>query len=123
MATLFPYPFISTYSATKAFTKVFTKSLRTELRGSGVKVCSIYFGAVATSLYKLPPHLVKLAINLGVMIPSQKAAKIALKMMFKGRSGWTPGIVNKIAIAITRLIPSSLISKIDKFATRKRNLK
>lgn len=123
MATLFPYPFISTYSATKSYTKVFTKALRTELKGTGVKVSSIYFGAVATKLYVLPPHLEKLAIRLGVMLPSQKAVRTALKMMFRGRSGWTPGVVNKIAIAITRLIPSSLIHRIDRFATKKWNLK
>ncbi|MBR5610755.1 MAG: SDR family NAD(P)-dependent oxidoreductase [Bacteroidales bacterium] len=122
LAAEFQYPFISLYAATKSFTKVFTRALRTELKGSGVVASSIYFGAVSTPLYNLSDNLRKLAINLGVMITPQKASRVALKMLFKGRSGKTPGLINKIALFVAMILPHSLVAMIDKFVTRKWNL-
>lgn len=119
LAAVFPYPFISLYSATKSFTKVFTRALRTELKGSGVVASSIYFGAVSTPLYNLSDKLRRLAINLGVMITPAKASGIALKMLFKGKSGKTPGLINKFAALLAMILPHCLIASIDKFVTRK----
>ena len=82
---------------------------------------SVYFGAVSTPLYNLSDNLRKLAINLGVMITPQKAVRIALKMLFKGRSGKTPGLVNKFAALLAKVLPHTLISWIDKFVTKKWN--
>lgn len=123
MAAWLPYPFISLYSATKAFTKVFTRSLRTELWNTGVYASSIYFGAVSTNLYNLSPKLRKLAIGLSVMLPPEKAASKALKMMFKGRSGKMPGFLNLLFIPLLQIIPPRLISRIEKAVTKKWNLK
>ncbi|MBO7249420.1 MAG: SDR family NAD(P)-dependent oxidoreductase [Bacteroidales bacterium] len=122
LAAEFKYPFISLYAATKSFTKVFTRALRTELKGSGVVASSIYFGAVSTPLYNLSDSLRKLAINLGVMITPQKASKIALKMLFKGRSGKTPGLINKIALLVAKVLPHPVVAMIDKYVTKKWNL-
>jgi short-subunit dehydrogenase len=121
LAAVFPYPFITLYAATKSFTKVFTRALRTELKGSGVVASSIYFGAVSTPLYNLSDNLRRLAINLGVMITPQKAVRLALRMLFSGKSGWTPGLVNKFAAILARILPHTLISWIDKFVTKKWN--
>lgn len=123
LAAWLPYPFISTYAATKAYTKAFSRALRTELRGSGVSVSSIYFGAVSTNLYKLSPSLRKLAINLSVMLTSESAAKKALRLMFRRGSGSVPGFINKFFLCIVPLIPHCLISKIEKWASKKWNLK
>lgn len=123
MAAWLPYPFVSMYSATKSFTKVFTRSLRTELWNTGVYVSSIYFGAVSTNLYKLPPKLLKIAMALSVMISPEKAASQALKMMFRGRSGRIPGLLNKIFIPLLIIIPNRLISMIEKKVTKKWDLK
>lgn len=121
LAAVFPYPFISLYAATKSFNKVFTRALRTELKGSGVVASTIYFGAVSTPLYNLSDKLRRLALNLGVMITPQKASRIALKMLFKGKSGKTPGLVNKIAHLLALILPHSLVAVIDKFVTKKWN--
>lgn len=123
LAAWFPYPFLTMYASTKAFVKVFTRALRTECSKTGVKVASIYFGAVDTPLFKLSPSLRKLARNIGVMITPQKAASMALKMLFKGRSGKIPGFVNKLAYVATPLLRPSLIAAIDRWATRRWNLK
>lgn len=122
LAAWYPYPFISTYSATKAFTKVLTRALRTEYWNTGVYISTIYFGAVSTNLYNLSPKLRKIAISLSVMLPPEKATAMALKMMFRGHSGRIPGFLNVISIPITALLPHRLVSKIEKKVTRRWNL-
>lgn len=123
MAASFPYPFISLYAATKSFTKVFTRALRTELIGSGVVVSAIYFGAVSTPLYTLSEKWRNLAIRLGIMITPQKASRIALKMLFAGKSGKTPGLFNKIIVPVSKMLPHRLIGAIDRFVTKHWNFK
>lgn len=118
LAAWFAFPFITTYSSTKAFTKVFTRALRTECAGSGVKVASIYFGAVDTPLYNLSPGKRKLARAIGVMITPKKAAHRALKMLFGGFTGWMPGLINKIAYIVTPLLRPSIVAPIDRAVTK-----
>ncbi len=123
LAAWFPFPFISTYASTKAFIKVFTRALRTECMRSGVKVSSIYFGAVDTALVGLSPKLAKLARNLQVMITPQSAARKAVKMMFAGRTGRIPGVINKIAYVVAPLLRPSIVGFIDRKVTKHWNLK
>lgn len=123
LAAWFPYPFISTYSATKAFTKVFTRAIRTEYWNTGVYISTIYFGAVSTNLYDLSSKWRKIAIALSVMLPPEKAVHMALKMMFRGRTGRIPGVLNVLSIPITAMLPHRLISRIEKKVTTKWNFK
>ncbi len=123
LAAWFPFPFISTYSSTKSFIKVFTRVLRTECMKTGVKVSSIYFGAVDTALVGLPPHLAKLARNLGVMITPQAAARKAVNSMFAGRTGAIPGVVNKIARVVAPILRPSIVGAIERKVTKHWNLK
>ncbi len=123
LAAWFPFPFISTYSSTKSFIKVFTRALRTECMKSGVKVSSVYFGAVDTALVGLPPHLAKLARNLQVMITPQTAARKALNAMFKGKTGLIPGVINKIARIVAPILRPSIIGAVERKVTKHWNLK
>lgn len=123
LAAWFPFPFLTTYASTKSFVRIFTRALRTECKGSGVKVASIYFGAVDTPLFNLSPSLRKLARRLGVMISPEKAAKTALNMMFKGRSGKIPGFVNKLAFVVAPLLRPTIVAPIDRWVTKRWNYK
>ena len=119
LAAWLPFPFISTYCATKSYNRQLTRALRTEYWKTGVKIATIYFGAVDTPLYKLSDGKRKLARCLGVMITPQKAVRKALRMLFAGRSGWMPGLVNKIAYVVCPLLPRPLVSWIDRTVSRK----
>ncbi len=123
LAAWFPFPFLTTYASTKSFVRIFTRALRTECRRTGVKVCSIYFGAVDTPLVGLSPRLSRIARGIGVMITPQAAARRALRMMFRGRSGRIPGLVNKIAWLAAPLIRPWIIGPLDHAVTKKFNLK
>lgn len=118
-----PYPFISIYSATKAFNRCFTRALRSEYRSSGVEVATVYFGAVDTPLYKLSPSRRSLMRKLGVMITPGEAACKALDMLFAGRSGLMPGLVNKLAYLFCPVIlPRPVVVLIDKIITKRLKL-
>lgn len=117
------FPFISTYAGTKAYLRQFTGSLRTEYRGTGVQVAAIYFGAVDTPLYNLSPRWRTWLRRLGIMISPQRAARRAMRMLFAGRSGAVPGLVNKLAIVLCPLLPQPLVAAIDRAVTRKLDAK
>lgn len=123
LAAWFPFPFLTTYASTKSFIRIFTRALRTECQKTGVKVCSIYFGAVDTPLIGLPPKLSRLARHIGVMIRPETAAKKALDMMFRGRSGRIPGFVNKIGWLFAPLIRPWIFGPIERKVTKKWNLR
>jgi len=107
----FPYSLLTTYSSTKAYTKVFTNALRMECRGTGVNVATIFFGAVDTPLLPLSDKIRKWAKRLHVMITPDRAVRIALKMLFKGRSGRMPGFMNRFFNVIIRpILPKSFIA-------------
>ena len=123
LAAWFPFPFLTTYASTKSFTRIFTRALRTECQRTGVKVCSIYFGAVDTPLVGLTPRLSRIARHIGVMIRPETAACKALNMMFRGRSGRIPGLVNKIAWLVAPLLRPCIIGPVERKVTAKWNLK
>lgn len=119
LAAWFPFPFISTYSATKSYNRILTNALRTEYYGSGVNIATIYFGAVDTPLFNLKPSLRRLARRLGVMITPEKAARVALRMLFSGRSGRVPGLMNHIGRFVCVLLPRPLVAWIDRKVSKK----
>lgn len=115
LAAWLQYPVISIYSASKVFIKSFTRSLRCELYGSGVKVTTAYFGAVDTPLYPLSQKYRKIARRLGIMISAEKASKVALKALFKGKANVMPGFINRLFRPILPIIPKRVLN----FAFRK----
>lgn len=112
LAAWMPWPAIGMYANTKRFIKAFSRSLRAECRGTGVSVTTAYFGAVDTPLYPLKPSLRKLAVRIAVMIPPEKAAKKALRAMFKGRKQLMPGAVNHIFLPLIAVMPDWIINPV-----------
>ena len=53
VAATYPYPGGNVYGATKAFVRQFTLGLRSDLHGTGVRVCSIEPGMVETEFTKV----------------------------------------------------------------------
>ena len=123
LAAWFPFPFLTTYASTKSFTRIFTRALRTECQKTGVNVSAIYFGAVDTPLLGLPPKYSRLARRLGIMIRPETAARKAMNMMFRGRSGRIPGLINKIGWLFAPLIRPWIFGPIERKVTRHWNLK
>jgi uncharacterized protein len=89
-----PLPYESVYAATKAFVRSFSAALRTELRGTGVKLLNVDPGPVATEWqavagYRDPNSTMGVPGKIG---PEQVVAE-ALEAFDRGRGSIVPGRV------------------------------
>lgn len=106
MSCWMPMPGLALYASTKAFLRVFSRSLALELRDSGVKVMVAAPGGIATTLFGLPPNLMRLAVGLGVVARPDKFADRAVKRLLKGRQQYINGLLNRIAIVAVGCTPA-----------------
>lgn len=105
------WPVIGMYGCTKRFVKGYSRELRLECHHSPVSITTAIFGAVDTPLLKdlIFTRFNKLMYALGVMIKPEKATQLALKAMFRSKSTFIPGIINKITILMCPLVPSCFL--------------
>lgn len=104
-----PYPGIGLYASTKRYLKNFSRALRAELSDYHVSVTVVCPGAVCTNLYNLSDRLKKLATRLGIMMLPEKLAEKGIQAMFKRKGMLIPGLINKIALPLIRIIPVNVI--------------
>ena len=106
------YPGINVYGATKCYLKHFSRGLHTELRDYGVNVTAVCPGAVDTDLYNLNGKRRRLLVRLGIMLPPEKLARRAIHALFRGKAVLVPGLLNRLLLALTPLIPHSVIRRV-----------
>lgn len=114
ISSVMPYPGISLYGPSKTYTRFFTKALRSEMKIYGVNVTCLIPGATATALYDPKRVNISLAKRLGVMHEPEFVAAKAVNALLKNKAEITPGVMNKIVVALMPLIPSWLIYQIHK---------
>ena len=103
-----PTPTYSTYSAGKAYVRDFTEALAYELRGSGVKVCSLCPGGTITEFHLAAGH--ELPKIFKTTFQTAKAcAHIGLYALFNGRRNIVSGIFNAISMWLLRFVPRRAI--------------
>ena len=117
-----PYPTISLYGATKVYLKSFAQSLWYEFRPYGVKVTTVYPGAVDTPLYKLDDKYRRLFRRLGLMLSPEQLAKSGLRAMFRGSRSCIPGLFAKFVAAVCYLLPAHALLPVLKIPAIKRLL-
>ena len=110
LAAWIPWPGLGMYASTKRFVKDFSRALRVECQGTGVSVTNAYFGAVDTPLFNLKPSYRRLARNLRIMIPAEKAVEKALRAMFRRRKGIMPGVLNHIFKPVVTILPDPVLA-------------
>ncbi len=104
------WPVIGMYGCTKRFVKGYSRALRIESMGTGVSVTTAIFGAVDTPmLSSLSTRLRKLMLRLGFMVSPEKAARLALKAMFRGKATMIPALSDRIVIMLSPLLPNVLL--------------
>lgn len=102
-----PSPYVSAYSATKAYVMLFGEALDFELKGTNVSVTTLYPGATRTEFFEVSDTKVNSIIENSMQSASQ-VAEIALNAMFKRQRSIVPGMMNKITAFITQLLPRKL---------------
>lgn len=108
MTAQLPTPGITIYSATKAYLKSFSKSMYFEMRPYGVGVTTVLPAAVATSLYRLKPSLMKLGISTGLVRTPHSLVRRALRGMLHRRQVVKPGLMNYCLPVLIKLLPNWL---------------
>ena len=108
VAAFLPGPGMAVYYATKAFVVSFSAAIGEELRASGVSVTALCPGWTATDFQS------RAGIDAPVtaLMPAMSAMAVAedgYAGMMAGRRRVTPGLFNKVAVAILPYIPNSLL--------------
>lgn len=105
MSCWMPMPGIAMYSATKAYIRTFSRALHYELKDSGVSVTVACPGGIATDLFGLPDNLKRLAVRLGVLDTPESFTRKALRRMFRRRSQYINGWLNRFSIFFVGVMP------------------
>lgn len=114
-----PLPYESVYAATKAFVRSFSAALRTELRGTGVKLLNVDPGPVATEWqavagYRDPDSTMGVPGKIG---PEQVVAE-ALRAFDRGRGSIVPGRVIRWFLRLNAPAPTPLKLRVVERAYR-----
>lgn len=104
-----PSPFVSAYSATKAYVMLFGEGLDFELKGTNVSVTTLYPGATRTEFFEVSDTRISSIIE-NSMTSAEQVANIALNAMFKRQRTIVPGIMNKLTAFLAHLMPRKLVT-------------
>ena len=107
MSGVYPMPYFALYSATKSALVSFFSSLRSELKGSGVKITTVLPGGVYTR-----PDIVKdiegqgLWGKMSAKTPEYIAQK-SLQAVRRNRKKLIPGFWNKFLATVPKIVPQN----------------
>jgi short-subunit dehydrogenase len=103
-------PFLSLYSATKAFVRFFSRGLNRELKGSTVTITCVSPGATDTNFNDVAQLGTKARDLAGkVMMKPATVAKIAVEAMYAGKTEVITGFINKLGAFMAWLLPKKLV--------------
>lgn len=105
------WPVIGMYASTKRFVKDYSRILRIECCDSPISITTAIFGAVDTPLSNVPPVSTyrKTLLKLGFMITPEKAARLALKAMFRRKGILIPTFSDRMVILFCHLMPTFVL--------------
>ena len=114
-----PLPYFATYAATKAFVVSFTEALWVELRGSGVHAMSVCPGPVDTGFFEATGNdNARKIVPKGTMVTAEVIVDASLRGLRSRSSLVTPGAVNSISSAVSRMLPGKWVALLVANATR-----
>lgn len=106
-----PIPFMSVYSASKAFVLNFSEALWSENKDLGVKILAVCPGPTESKFYDradFPDSAT--GVNKMTMASSEKVVKESLKALDKNQSNAVVGgFTNQIIVNLPRLVPRDLL--------------
>jgi short-subunit dehydrogenase len=109
VAAFTPGPFMSTYSATKAFVLTFTEGIAAELRGTGVQVLCVCPGFTRTEFQRKAEVDVS-GIPSFAWMSAEQVADQAVRAVGRGPV-LVNGAMNNLMTAALRFVPRGLVSR------------
>jgi short-subunit dehydrogenase len=112
-----PVPFQSVYAACKAFLLSFSSALENELKETGVTVTVFCPGATQTEFRSRAGIRQKRADS---GMTAESAARIAYLETMRGKHVVVPGLINRIFVLLTQLMPDAVVPGFVRFINRQR---
>jgi len=109
-----PLPKFSIYTGSKHYVRVFTNLLWHETRGTNIRVSALHPGGTLSEFQVLCGQQVKKSAMKG-MLTAEQVAEIAYPAILKGKRVIVPGIVNKLAILMGKLLPFPWSIRVTEF--------
>ena len=112
MAAFSPFPYKTTYAASKSFVSNFSKSLAQELKDSHVKVSVLHPGPIMTNS-DATVRIIKLGANgsRGLM-PARKLAQIGISGVQRGKLTIVPGMGNIVNWLMLTKLPQMVVLRV-----------
>lgn len=117
MASLLPVPYQSAYAGSKAFVTHFSQSLRQELRNENMSVTVFAPGGIDTEMTR--GSQLRYFENTIFLQDVTSCATDAINAMRTRRALFVPGVLNRIQLFFSRLVPRNLVASIAQVAYRK----
>ncbi len=103
-----PGPFVSAYVASKFAVRGFSASLRQELLGSGIEVCTVLPAAIDTPLYEHSPNYSGLEIKpIPPLYPPEKVAKVICRVLVRPDDEVFAGGAGPVFSAVHKVMPET----------------
>jgi short-subunit dehydrogenase len=99
-----PLPRFSVYTGSKHYVRIFTNLLNYEYRGSNIQVTALHPGGTLSEFPELVGQRVKKFAQKTMMTPEQVAEK-AYPAILKGKRVIVPGVINKTAVLMGKILP------------------
>lgn len=105
-----PGPYISTYSASKAFLYAFSQALRVELADRGVTVTALMPGPTDTPIWERG-DMEDTAIAKMADADAADVAKAGIEAMLAGDDHVVPGLLNRASMAASNVLPDTTMAR------------
>lgn len=113
LLSFLPFPYYSTYSATKAFVLAYTETIAAELEGTGVVVTALCPGTVETPFHTNAMRKTN-AMKANKPMPAYDVATAGVELFLKGRGKKIVGFMNWFLSNLPRVTPDFIMMKIKK---------
>jgi short-subunit dehydrogenase len=97
-------PRFAVYSATKSYVRVFSEILRYELQGTNISVSCLCPGGTETEFASTNNQVLH-ERGRGAIMTAEAVARAGLEGLFRGKPIVVPGLVNKMAAFLPRIVP------------------
>jgi short-subunit dehydrogenase len=104
-----PIPYQATYAATKAFVLSFSRALAYETMYTGVHVCTLAPGTVATTLHEKAGAEYSRYVRFLPTNTAEDIARIGYRNFKRGRKLTVTGWFNRLGILVSRFVPNVLL--------------
>jgi len=112
-----PVPFQSVYAACKAFLLSFSTAIQNELEGTGVTV-TVFCPGVTQTEFRSRAGIGQKSEESGMT--AEAAAHIAYVETLRGKHIVVPGLVNRLYVFVSRLLPVQVVPDLIRFINRRR---